>query len=96
MIDRDTITSIATLAGVGGVAGFGKLLASGEKLTARIVIGRCLSSCGLGASAAAAVTVFPGLPFVAQLGIAAGLASLGTSALEVLFNKYFGTTSGGK
>lgn len=90
MIDKDAVTTLATLGAVGGLVGFGQLLASKEVLTPRIVLGRFLSSCGLGASAAAVVIFIPSLPLVAQLGLAAGLASLGTSALEIVFKKYFG------
>jgi len=94
MIDKDALTTLATLGAVGGLVGFGQLLASKEELTPRIVIGRFLSSCGLGASAAAVVILIPEIPLVAQLGLAAGLASLGTSALEIIFQKYFGGSSG--
>ena len=90
MIDKDALTTLGMLGAVGGLVGFGQLLASKEELTWRIVMGRFLSSCGLGVSAAAVVIFVPELPLVAQLGLAAGLASLGTSALEVVFRKYFG------
>lgn len=96
MIDKDALTTLASLGAVGGLVGFGQLLAGKEVLTPRIVIGRFLSSCGLGASAASIVIIFPALPLVAQLGLAAGFASLGTSALEIIFKKYFGDSNGGK
>lgn len=75
---------------VGLIVGIGQLLASREVLTWRIVVGRALSSAGLGASAAVAVAWLPDIPLAAQLGFAALLASLGTSGLERLFQKWLG------
>jgi hypothetical protein len=82
--------TVGTLAAVGLLVGLGQLLASPEKLTARIVVGRALSSAGIGAASAAVLAVIPGLPFAAQLGIAAAMASLGTSAVEQLFQRILG------
>lgn len=79
-----------TLSVVGLVIGIGQLLASKEILTARIIVGRALSSAGLGASSAFILVLVPDLPLVAQLGAAALLASLGTSGLERLFQKWLG------
>jgi hypothetical protein len=73
---------------IGALVGLGQLLASQEVLTKRIVIGRMLSSAGLGAAAGAILTFIPQLPFAAQLGLAAAMASLGTSGLERLFQKW--------
>jgi disulfide bond formation protein DsbB len=73
---------------VGALVGLGQILASKEILTKRIVIGRMLSSAGLGASAATVLAFMPQLPIIAQFGLAAALASLGTSGLERLFQKW--------
>ena len=72
---------------IGIVTGLGQLMASKEKLTWRIVVGRCLSSAGLATAAGAVLLVFPGVPPLAQIGTAAALASLGTSALERLIQR---------
>lgn len=85
---NDSLQSVGWLAVMGGLVGLGQLLASKEKLTARIIVGRFLSSAGLGAAAALPLTVMPDMPFAAQLALAAGLASLGTSALERLVQKF--------
>lgn len=82
--------TVGALGLVGVLVGLGQLLASREKLTQRIVIGRALSSAGLGASSAAILAWMPGVPLVAQFGIAAALASLGTSGLERLCQKVCG------
>ena len=85
-----SVQTIAWLAGAGLVTGLGNLLASQEKLTPRIVIGRALSSAGLGASSATVLTWIPGLPLEAMLGIACLIASLGTSGLERLLQRMIG------
>ncbi|TVQ82105.1 MAG: hypothetical protein EA357_10650 [Micavibrio sp.] len=66
------------------LAGLGTLLASEEKLTWRIVLGRALSSAALGAAAGVVLLWFPHAPTAALVGLAAALASLGTSGLEKL------------
>jgi hypothetical protein len=86
---NDSLQSVGWLAVLGGLVGLGQLLASQEKLTARIVIGRFLSSAGIGAAAALPLAIMPDMPFGAQLALAAGLASLGTSALERLVQRVF-------
>lgn len=81
---------VLSLIAVGAMVGLGQLLASKEVLTARIVFGRMLSSAGLGAAAAFVLAIMPDLPISAQFGLAAALASLGTSGLERLFQKWIG------
>ena len=90
MESGDGVQAVGWLAGTGALIGLGQLLASKERLTMRIVFGRALSSAGLGASSAMILAWIPGLPMAAQLGIAATIASLGTSALERLVQKWLG------
>lgn len=84
------IKAFGILAVVGALVGLGQMLAEQQALTPRSVIGRCLTSGGLGASAAAVLTWLPELPFFAQLGIAAMFASLGTSGLTLLAQRILG------
>lgn len=79
-----------TLSVVGLVVGIGQLLASTEKLTSRIIVGRALSSAGLGGASSAIIVFIPDLPITAQLGLAALFASLGTSFLERMFQRWLG------
>lgn len=72
---------------VGISIGLGQLLASGEVLTPRIVIGRALSTGGIAMASGAVLVWIPELPLLGQIGIAAALASLGTSGLERLFQR---------
>jgi len=76
--------------GIGLMIGLGQLLASEEKLTTRIIIGRAISSAGLSLGAGAALIQIPDIPLLALLGLSALFASLGTSFLERFLNKYFG------
>lgn len=82
---------MASFGAVGLIIGVGQLLASREKLTMRIIVGRALSSAGLGAISPAVLVFMPNLPLVAQFGIAALFASLGTSFIEKSFQKWIGT-----
>lgn len=93
---KDELSTWQTL-GVMGLVGvltaLGQLLASNERLTPRIIIGRALSSIGLSVSAGA-ILLWMGDPHpLALIGLSAGLASLGTSFLEKLIQKKFGITS---
>ncbi len=72
---------------VGIMIGLGQLLLSKEVLTCRIIVGRALSTGGIAMAAGAALAWYPDLPLVAQIGLAAGLASLGTSGLERMFQR---------
>lgn len=87
MNDFETLKLILYLALAGLVAGLGTLLASQEVLTLRIILGRALTSVALGVAASSILVWVPGVPFIAQIGIACAVASLGTSGLERLFQR---------
>lgn len=75
---------------VGVLTALGQLLASNERLTPRIIIGRALSSIGLSVSAGALLLWFAEPHPLALIGVSAGLASLGTSFLERFIQKKLG------
>lgn len=77
---------------LGILVGLGQLLASKEHLTARIIWGRCLSTMGLSMAAGIVLLAFPEVPPLGQIGVAAALASLGTSGLERLVQRVIGKT----
>lgn len=83
------IRQLFVLALVGAVIGLGELLAKQDKFSWRIAFGRCITSAGLGASTAGALAWMPGLPLVAQCGLAAAMASLGTSGLTLLLQRFY-------
>lgn len=91
VFDDDLTKNIFVLSIVGAAVGLGQLLASKEKLTMRIVVGRALSSAGLGMAAGALMLVYPDINPVAMAGFAALVASLGTSALERIVQKALGS-----
>jgi hypothetical protein len=72
---------------VGISIGLGQLLASNERITARLLLGRALSTGGLAMAAGIVLVWVPELSLVGQIGVAAGLASLGTSGLERAFQR---------
>lgn len=77
--------------GIAGLfTGLGVLLASKEKLTLRIIIGRAISSTALGLMASGVLIWIPNLSIDAKIAIACFLASIGTSSLERIFQKKFG------
>lgn len=84
---REQIEYALLFAAVGIIIGLGQLLASEEKLTARIIVGRALSTAGIAVAAGSVLVWVPDLPLIGQLGVAAGLASLGTSGLERMFQR---------
>jgi Na+-driven multidrug efflux pump len=84
----EPLAQAAMLAGIGMAIGIGQLLGSKERLNARLVIGRALSSGGLGMAAGLVLVWVPDLPQLGQFGVAAALASLGTSGLERIFQKW--------
>lgn len=90
MIHDEATKGVLWLTLIGAGIGLGQLLASQEPITKRLVIGRAISSGALGMAAAAVLSFMPELPFAAQMGLAATIASLGTSALERVFQRVIG------
>jgi hypothetical protein len=94
-MDNDT-KLIVSLGFTGAVIGLGKTLAASGPSNWKVAVARCITTAGLSMSAAFAVVIFPTLSFPAHVGLAAALASLGTSALERLFQRFLGGTNGGQ
>jgi len=94
--EKEVVTTIhqlgaaAMFAAIGVLIGIGQVLMSKDVITPRLIIGRCISTGGIAMCAGAALAVFPDLPLVAQIGIAAMLASLGSSGLELLIQRILG------
>lgn len=87
--EQQVTKTIAVLGLAGFIAGLGTLLASNERLTARIVIGRAVSSMALGVTASLSVLWYPDITLETKVAIACGIASLGTSGLERLYQKFW-------
>lgn len=83
----DHLASSFLFSMVGVTIGLGQLLAGNERLTLRLLVGRALSTGGLAMAAGVVLVWVPELSMVGQIGVAAGLASLGTSGLERAFQR---------
>ena len=83
---KDTVL-LWSLAAAGSLVGLGQLLSKGEKITARLLAARAIIHGALGACAASIAIVIPDVSFTAQVGLACVLSSLGTSAIERLFQR---------
>lgn len=70
---------------IGVLIAAGHLLSNSERTTMKLVIGRMITTGGLAMAAGSVLIFTPELPLVGQIGIAAALASLGTAALERVF-----------
>lgn len=92
---REAMAQALLFCAIGMLTGLGQLLASKEVLTWRIVVGRCLSTAGIAMAAGVILLIVPGLPLIAQIGVASALASLGTSGLERLLQRAIGGRMGG-
>lgn len=75
--------------GIGVLIALGQILQVKEPITLKVALGRCITTGGIALVAGATLTLFPAIPFIAQIGIAAMLASLGNSGLEVLIQRLF-------
>lgn len=84
---HEQISSSLLFSVVGITIGLGQILSSNERITTRLLLGRSLSTGGLAMAAGIVLVWVPELPMVGQIGVAAGLASLGTSGLERAFQR---------
>jgi hypothetical protein len=92
MNPRDNPEAIfGLLAVIGAIIGLGKLLAEDRPITFKVVLGRMIVSAGLGGSAGALMSMFPSADPVLLYGAAAAMASLGTSAVEIMLSRTFKT-----
>lgn len=86
----EAVVHAVIFAVVGVLIGLGQLLNSREDVTPRLIFGRCLSTAGISMAAGAVLLVFPGIPLVAMIGVAAALGNLGTAGLERVIQRIFG------
>jgi len=84
---NEELKLVGALTGVGFLVGIAKMLSSDEPIKLRHALGRAILSGALGLAAGAVVIFIPGVSFVAQVALACILASLGSSALESMFNR---------
>lgn len=84
-----TVIQAAIFIGIGVAIALGQILQTKDPVTWKEALGRCITTGGLALVAGVAVQFFPGIPFIGQVGIAAMLASLGNSGLEMVLHRMF-------
>ena len=72
---------------LGALIGLGQILDSAEKLSWRVIVGRAMVSAGLASMAPVALLWLPAMPRTAEFALAAVMASLGTSGLQMLIRR---------
>ena len=82
---------LLTVICLGALLGLGQVLASGDRISIRYAIGRAIVSAGIATSSYSVLAWMPNTSPVALVGIAALLASLGTSGLTLLAQRLFQT-----
>jgi hypothetical protein len=85
--------TIATLAAMGAAIAIGKLLNGGEKITARLIIGRIIVGAGLSVAASSVLMLLPELSPIAVTGLGAAFGILGQSYLEWAVQRWLGKRS---
>lgn len=89
-VERSEAWIAAAMALIGAVIGFGRVLSSKERVATRIAVGRILSNTGLAMAAGSVLLVIPGAPLLALFGLAAAIATLGTTVLERWIERLLG------
>lgn len=87
---------LASLGLTGALIGFAQVLATGDRFQWKLAIARAILNGALGISAAFASVIFPSISLPALVGLACILSSLGTSAIERVFQRAFGGSNGGQ
>lgn len=83
-------TTLSIAAGIGFLIAIGRVMATDEHVTAKQVIGRAILNTGLAIGAFSVLTFIPGLGMEGKIGMAALIASLGTTGAEMLLRRIVG------
>lgn len=79
---------------MGAVIALGKLLASSEPITPRLVIGRIILGSALTVAAGAALYFVPELPMLAVMGIGSAMGIAGQQGVEAWLRRRSGIIKG--
>lgn len=85
--DTNSWQFLTSLAGIGAVISFFQTLATGDKVNWKTAFGRAGVTAGLALGGQALLIVIPGMSVAASVGLAALVASLGTTALERILTR---------
>jgi hypothetical protein len=80
---------------LGAMIGLAQLCGSQEPKSWRLAIARAVTVGGLSVAAGSILIWLPETPLLGQIGLAAALASLGTSGLERLIVRFLDRNAGG-
>jgi len=75
---------------LGGIIALGKVLASNEKITPRLIVGRVILGSAISVAAGAALVQFPDMSPLAVNGVGAGLGILGYQFCEMWLRRRLG------
>lgn len=81
--------ALLALIGIGAVTALGKVLASDEKITGRLLAGRVIIGASLSLSATSLLLVFPSMPTMVLVGIGSAAGILGEQFVECWFRTAF-------
>jgi hypothetical protein len=90
----DAIATSLLFFAVGAMIGIAQLLGSAEAKSTRLILARAITVGGLATAAGAVLIWLPDTPLLGQIGLAAALASLGTSGIERLLERVISTRRG--
>ncbi|MFS7361458.1 holin [Rahnella inusitata] len=93
---QDHEKTLLQLLFIGGVIALGKVLASNEKITPRLIAGRVILGSAISVAAGAALVQFPDLSPVAINGLGSGLGILGYQFCELWLRRRLGGSDKGK
>lgn len=92
---QDHEKSVLILISIGALIAIGKLLASPEQLTVRLILGRALLGSATSMIAGVALLQVPDLSPVALIGIGCALGIVGSQYLELWFKRQADRVLGG-
>ncbi|MFV9669876.1 phage holin family protein [Pantoea sp. KXB25] len=87
---QDHEKTLVQLLVFGGIIALGKLLASNEKITPRLIAGRVILGSAISVAAGAALVQFPDMSPLAVNGVGAGLGILGYQFCEMWLRRRLG------
>lgn len=83
-------TTLVYAAIIGVFLAAGRMLAAGERVTVMVALGRAVVNAGFAVAGFALLAVIPGLSIAAEIGVAALMASLGTTGVEMMAKRILG------
>ncbi|MFV9685485.1 phage holin family protein [Pantoea sp. KXB45] len=87
---QDHEKTLMQLLVLGGIIALGKVLASNEKITPRLIAGRVILGSAISVAAGAALVQFPDMSPLAVNGVGAGLGILGYQFCEMWLRRRLG------